>query len=179
MSRIGKRELVIPAGVTVTVDKNTVTVKGPKGELSYEKPEIISVEEVEGKIITKRPNDAKVSKQLHGTANALVKNMIVGVTEGYSKSLEAVGVGYRFQVQGTKINISAGYSHPVVFEAPTGVKVEQVSNTEITVSGIDKQKVTEFAANIRAVREPEPYKGKGIRYKGEYVRRKEGKKAAK
>ena len=179
MSRIGKRELVIPAGVTVTVDKNTVTVKGPKGELSYEKPEIITVEEVEGKIITKRPNDAKVSKQLHGTSNALIKNMIVGVTEGYAKSLEAVGVGYRFQVQGNKLNISAGYSHPVVFETPSDIKVEQVSNTEITVSGIDKQRVTEFAANIRAVREPEPYKGKGIRYKGEYVRRKEGKKAAK
>lgn len=179
MSRIGKRELVIPAGVTVTVDKNTVTVKGPKGELSYEKPEIITIEEVEGKIITKRPNDAKVSKQLHGTTNALVKNMIIGVTEGYAKSLEAVGVGYRFQVQGTKLNISAGYSHPVVFDTPADLKVEQVSNTEITVSGIDKQRVTEFAANIRAVREPEPYKGKGIRYKGEYVRRKEGKKAAK
>ena len=179
MSRIGKRELVIPAGVTVTVDKNTVTVKGPKGELSYVKPEIITVEEVEGKIITKRPNDAKVSKQLHGTSNALIKNMIIGVTEGYAKSLEAVGVGYRFQVQGNKLNISAGYSHPVVFETPSDIKVEQVSNTEITVSGIDKQRVTEFAANIRAVREPEPYKGKGIRYKGEYVRRKEGKKAAK
>ena len=179
MSRIGKRELVIPAGVTVTVDKNTVTVKGPKGELSYVKPEIITVEEVEGKIITKRPNDAKVSKQLHGTSNALIKNMIIGVTEGYAKSLEAVGVGYRFQVQGNKLNISAGYSHPVVFETPSDIKVEQVSNTEITVSGIDKQRVAEFAANIRAVREPEPYKGKGIRYKGEYVRRKEGKKAAK
>ena len=117
--------------------------------------------------------------QIHGTVNALVKNMITGVTEGYQKALEAVGVGYRFQVSGTKINISAGYSNPVVMEVPAGLKAEQVSNTEITISGIDKQKVTEFAANIRAVREPEPYKGKGIRYKGEYVRRKEGKKAAK
>ncbi len=179
MSRIGKRELVIPSGVTVTVDKNTVTVKGPKGELSYEKANVITVEEVEGKIITKRPNDAKTSKQLHGTTNALIKNMIVGVTEGYSKGLEAVGVGYKFQVQGTKISVSAGYSNPVVVEVPAGIKAEQVSNTEITVSGIDKQKVTEFAANIRKIREPEPYKGKGIRYKGEYVRRKEGKKAAK
>ena len=179
MSRIGKRELVIPTGVTVTVDKNTVTVKGPKGELSYEKADIITVEEVEGKIITKRPNDAKVSKQLHGTTNALVKNMIVGVTEGYSKGLEAVGVGYRFQVQGSKINVSAGYSNPVIVEVPADLKVEQVSNTEITISGIDKQKVSEFAANVRSIREPEPYKGKGIRYKGEYVRRKEGKKAAK
>ena len=179
MSRIGKRELVIPTGVTVTVDNDTVTVKGPKGELTYEKPSIITVEEVEGKIITKRPNDAKTTKQLHGTTNALVRNMLIGVSEGYQKGLEAVGVGYRFQVQGNKINVSAGYSNPVIVEVPADLKIEQVSNTEITVSGIDKQKVTEFAANIRAIREPEPYKGKGIRYKGEYVRRKEGKKAAK
>ena len=179
MSRIGKRELLIPAGVTVTVENDLVTVKGPKGELKYNKPSIITVEEVEGKILTKRPNDAKVSRQLHGTTNALVKNMIIGVTEGYQKGLEAVGVGYRFQVQGTKINVNAGYSNPVIVEVPAGVKVEQVNNTEITISGIDKQQVTEFAANIRAIREPEPYKGKGIRYKGEYVRRKEGKKAAK
>ena len=179
MSRIGKRELVIPQGVTVTVDNNTITVKGPKGELSLEKSNIITVEEVEGKIITKRPNDAKATKQLHGTTNALIHNMIVGVTEGYTKELEAVGVGYRFQVQGNKININAGYSHPVIIEVPAGLKAEQTSNTEITISGIDKQRVAEFAANVRSVREPEPYKGKGIRYKGEYVRRKEGKKAAK
>ncbi len=179
MSRIGKRELVIPAGVTVTVDNNTVTVKGPKGELSYNKADIITVEEVEGKIVTKRPNDNKTTKQLHGTTNALISNMIVGVTEGYTKGLEAVGVGYRFQVSGNKININAGFSHPVVIEVPAGLKAEQISNTEINISGIDKQRVSEFAANIRSVREPEPYKGKGIRYKGEYVRRKEGKKAAK
>ena len=179
MSRIGKRELLIPAGVTVTVESDLVTVKGPKGELKYNKPSIITVEEVEGKILTKRPNDAKVSRQLPGTVNALVKNMIVGVTDGYSKGLEAVGVGYRFQVQGNKINVNAGYSNPVIVDVPAGIKVEQVNNTEITISGIDKQQVTEFAANIRAIREPEPYKGKGIRYKGEYVRRKEGKKAAK
>ena len=179
MSRIGKRELLIPAGVTVTVENDLVTVKGPKGELKYNKPSIITVEEVEGKILTKRPNDAKVSRQLHGTVNALVKNMIIGVTDGYSKGLEAVGVGYRFQVQGNKINVNAGYSNPVIVEVPAGVKVEQVNNTEITISGIDKQQVTEFAANVRAIREPEPYKGKGIRYKGEYVRRKEGKKASK
>ena len=179
MSRIGKRELVIPQGVTVTIDNNTVTVKGPKGELNIEKPSVITVEEVEGKIITKRPNDVKTTKQLHGTTNALIHNMIVGVTDGYKKDLEAVGVGYRFQVQGNKININAGYSHPVVIEVPAGLKAEQISNTEISISGIDKQRVTEFAANVRSVREPEPYKGKGIRYKGEYVRRKEGKKAAK
>ncbi len=179
MSRIGKRELVIPAGVTVTVDNNTVTVKGPKGELSLEKSPIITVEEVEGKILTKRPDDNKVSKQLHGTTNSLINNMIKGVTDGYSKGLEAVGVGYRFQVSGNKITINAGYSNPVIMEVPAGLKAETVSNTEITISGIDKQKVSEFAAHVRDVRRPEPYKGKGIRYKGEYVRRKEGKKAAK
>ena len=179
MSRIGKRELVIPTGVTVTVDNNTVTVKGPKGELSLTKADIITVKEVEGKIITGRPNDAKVSRQLHGTTNALISNMIVGVTEGYTKGLEAVGVGYKFQVQGNKLTVNAGYSHPVIVEVPSEIKVEQINNTEINITGIDKQKVTEFAANIRKIRQPEPYKGKGIRYKGEYVRRKEGKKAAK
>ena len=179
MSRIGNRELTIPANVTVTIDGNNINVKGPKGELSLVKSDIITVEEVEGKIITKRPNDAKSSKQLHGTTNALINNMLIGVTDGYEKTLEAVGVGYRFQVQGNKLNVQAGYSHPVVVEVPAGLKVEAVSNTEITISGIDKKKVTEFAANIRGIREPEPYKGKGIRYKGEYVRRKEGKKAAK
>lgn len=179
MSRIGKRELVIPTGVTVTVDNNTVTVKGPKGELKLEKSNLIEVKEVEGKIITERPNDAKTTKQLHGTTNALINNMLIGVTNGFQKGLEAVGVGYRFQVSGNKININAGYSHPVVVEVPTDLKVEQISNTEITISGIDKQRVTEFAAEVRSIREPEPYKGKGIRYKGEYVRRKEGKKAAK
>ena len=179
MSRIGKRELVIPAGVTVTIDNNTITVKGPKGELSFDKNPIITVEEVEGKVLTKRPDDTKIAKQLHGTTNSLINNMIKGVTDGYSKSLEAVGVGYRFQVSGNKITINAGYSNPVVMEVPTGLKAESVSNTEITISGIDKQKVSEFAAHVRDVRRPEPYKGKGIRYKGEYVRRKEGKKAAK
>ena len=179
MSRIGNRELVIPTGITVTIDGNKITVKGPKGELSYEKNSLIEVNEVEGKILTKRPNNNKTTKQLHGTTNAMIKNMITGVSEGFSKGLEAVGVGYRFQVQGNTININANFSHPVVVNVPEGLKVEQVSNTEITISGIDKQKVTEFAAKVRAIREPEPYKGKGIRYKGEYVRRKEGKKAAK
>ena len=178
MSRIGKRELVIPAGVTVTIENNKVTVKGAKGELSYNYDKLITVEEVEGKIITKRINETKPAKQLHGTTNALMNNMIIGVTEGFSKGLEAVGVGYRFNVAGNKVTVSAGYSNPVEVIVPAELKVEQVSNTEITVSGIDKQKVSEFAANIRKIRQPEPYKGKGIRYKGEYVRRKEGKKAA-
>ena len=179
MSRIGNRELSIPNGVTVSIDGNLITVKGPKGELKYTKESIISVEEVEGKIITKRPNDTKRSKQLHGTTNALIKNMIVGVTEGYQKNLEANGVGYRFQVQGNKINVNVGFSHPVVVDVTDGLKVEQISTTEIAISGIDKQRVSQFASDIRDIRRPEPYKGKGIRYKGEYVRRKEGKKAAK
>lgn len=179
MSRIGNRELVIPARVTVTNENNLITVKGPKGELKLVVSEPIVVEIKEDKVYTKRPNDNKATKQLHGTTNSLIKNMIIGVTEGYSKGLEAVGVGYRFNVNGKKVAISAGFSHPMEINVPEGLEVKQESNTEITVSGIDKQRVTEFAANIRKVREPEPYKGKGIRYKGEYVRRKEGKKAAK
>ena len=179
MSRIGNRELGIPAGVTVTNENNLITVKGPKGELKLVVSEPIVVEIKEDKVYTKRPNDNKATKQLHGTTNSLIKNMIIGVTQGYSKGLEAVGVGYRFNVNGKKVAISAGFSHPMEINVPEGLEVKQESNTEITVSGIDKQRVTEFAANIRKVREPEPYKGKGIRYKGEYVRRKEGKKAAK
>lgn len=178
MSRIGKRELVIPSGVTVEILPDTVKVKGAKGELQESYNSLITVEEVDGKIITKRKNETKQAKQLHGTTNALINNMIIGVTEGYSKSLEAVGVGYRFNVAGNKISVNAGYSHPIEVIVPSDMKVEQVSNTEITISGSSKQRVSEFAANIRKIREPEPYKGKGIRYKDEYVRRKEGKKAA-
>ena len=126
-----------------------------------------------------RPNDLKTTKSLHGTTNALIENMIIGVSEGYKKELEIVGVGYRFNVQGNKINVNAGFSHPVEVIVPNDLKAEQVSTTEIAISGIDKQKVSEFAANIRKLRKPEPYKGKGIRYKGEHIRRKEGKKAAK
>ena len=179
MSRIGNRELVIPAGVTVTNENNLITVKGPKGELKLVVSEPIVVEIKEDKVYTKRPNDNKATKQLHGTTNSLIKNMIIGVTEGYSKGLEAVGVGYRFNVNGKKVAISAGFSHPMEINVPEGLEVKQESNNDITVSGIEKKRDTEFAANIRKVREPEPYKGKGIRYKGEYVRRKEGKKAAK
>ena len=179
MSRIGNRELVIPAGVTVTNENNLITVKGPKGELKLVVSEPIVVEIKEDKVYTKRPNDNKATKQLHGTTNSLINNMIIGVTEGYSKGLEAVGVGYRFQVTGKQINVSAGFSHPVVVDIPEGITVEAPSTTELKLSGIDKQKVTEFAANIRKIRKPEPYKGKGIRYKGEVIRRKEGKKASK
>ena len=178
MSRIGNRELLVPDGVTVTIDKDLVNVKGPKGELSLTVHNLVTTSVNEGKVITKRKNESKQAKQLHGTMNSLIQNMIIGVTEGYTKELEAVGVGYRFGVSGKKITINAGYSHPVEIITPEGLTAESETNTELKISGIDKQRVSEFAANIRKVREPEPYKGKGIRYKGEYVRRKEGKKAA-
>ena len=176
MSRIGNRVLAIPENVTVTVDNNIVTVKGPKGELSTEVNKNVTVTVKDNEVVVERKNDN--FKAFHGTANANIKNMIIGVTEGYSKGLEAVGVGYRFNVAGNKITVNAGYSHPVIVEVPAGLTVEGISNTEIVVKGIDKCLVGEFAANIRKIRKPEPYKGKGIRYKDEVVRRKEGKKAA-
>lgn len=179
MSRIGNRILKVPAGVTATVNDSSITVKGAKGELSYTFNKDITVEVNEDTIKVSRANETKQVKSLHGTTNALISNMLIGVSVGFQKGLEAVGVGYRFNIAGNKITVSAGYSHPVEVIIPSDLKVEAVSNTEITVSGIDKQKVSEFAANIRKIREPEPYKGKGIRYKGEYIRRKEGKKAAK
>ena len=178
MSRIGERKLVIPDGVTVSVNGNVVDVKGPKGELTLEFSKLVSVVVEDGIVLTKQIKPNKEANVMQGTTNSLISNMITGVSKGYDKGLEAVGVGYRFQVSGNKITINAGYSHPVVMEAPVGLTVTSESNTEITIHGIDKQKVSEFAANVRKVREPEPYKGKGIRYKGEHVRRKEGKKAA-
>lgn len=178
MSRIGERKLVIPDGVTVNVDGTLVTVKGPKGELNLEVSKLVSVVVEECVVLTKQIKPSKEANVMQGTTNSLISNMITGVSKGYDKGLEAVGVGYRFQVSGNKITINAGYSHPVVMEAPKELSVTSESNTEITIHGIDKQKVSEFAANVRKVREPEPYKGKGIRYKGEKVRRKEGKKAA-
>ena len=178
MSRIGNRKLVIPEGVTVTVENNKVTVKGPKGELSYNFSDLIKVTVEENTVVTEQIKASKTANMMQGTTNSLINNMLIGVSAGYEKGLEAVGVGYRFAVAGNKITINAGYSHPVVMEVPEGITATLVNNTEITLSGIDKQKLTEFAANVRKVREPEPYKGKGIRYKGEYVRRKEGKKAA-
>ena len=179
MSRIGNRKLVLPTGVTANLEGNTLIIKGAKGSLDLSIHKLVSVEVNDTEIITKAKDNSKEANIYVGTMNSLIANMIEGVSTGFSKGLEAVGVGYRFQVNGNKINISAGFSHPVVVDVPSELKVEQVSNTEITISGIDKQKVSEFAANIRKIRKPEPYKGKGIRYKGEYVRRKEGKKAAK
>lgn len=178
MSRIGERKLVIPDGVTVSVNGNVVDVKGPKGELTLEFSKLVSVVVEDGVVLTKQIKPSKDANMMQGTTNSLISNMITGVSKGYDKGLEAVGVGYRFQVSGNKITINAGYSHPVVMEAPKELSVTSESNTEITIHGIDKQKVSEFAANVRKVREPEPYKGKGIRYKDEKVRRKEGKKAA-
>ena len=176
MSRIGNRIITVPTGVTVEETNGVVTVKGPKGSLSQPMLKDITMKVAENQVIVERKNEA--AKALHGTMNALIQNMIIGVTEGYSKGLEIIGVGYRFNVQGQKLTISAGYSHPVVMEIPAELTVEQVSNTEITIKGIDKVLLGEFAANVRKVRQPEPYKGKGIRYKDEHVRRKEGKKAA-
>ena len=179
MSRIGNRKIIVPAGVTVTNENNKVTVKGPKGELSLDLVKGIEVNIEENTLIVTRPNDEKAIKAMHGTTNANIENMIKGVTEGFQKGLEIIGVGYRFNVKGNTLVINAGYSHPVELAVPTGLTVEQVSNTEITVKGIDKVLVGKYAAEIREVRQPEPYKGKGIRYKDEFIRRKEGKKAAK
>ncbi len=176
MSRIGNRIITVPAGVTVEEADGIVTVKGPKGELKQAMLSDITMK-LEGTELTlERANEAAKAK--HGTMNSLINNMIIGVTKGYEKGLEILGVGYRFNVQGKKLVINAGYSHPVNMEVPEGITVEANGNTEITIKGIDKVKVGEFAANVRKVRPPEPYKGKGIRYKDEHVRRKEGKKAA-
>lgn len=179
MSRIGNRVIHIPSDVTVTLDGNKVTVKGPKGELTEEFNNLISINIEDNKLTCKRANEELFTKSIHGTTNALIENMIIGVSKGYTVELETVGVGYRFQVTGKQINVSAGFSHPVVVDIPEGITVEAPSTTELKLSGIDNQKVTEFAANIRKIRKPEPYKGKGIRYKGEVIRRKEGKKASK
>ena len=179
MSRIGKRVLTIPENVNVNVDENKITVKGPKGDLSLDLIKTIKVN-VEGNTLTveKLKND-KFTNQMHGTTNANINTMLIGVSEGFKKGLEILGVGYRFAVSGNVLTIQAGYSHPVKLDIPTGITVNAISATEIEVSGADKIVVGEFAANIRKVRQPEPYKGKGIRYKGEHVRRKEGKKASK
>lgn len=177
MSRIGNRKLIIPENVTVELNNNLITVKGPKGELSLNIPKDVIVKVNEKELTVERKNDN--FKSIHGTINSLINNMIIGVTEGYEKGLEIVGVGYRFQLKDKKLIINAGFSHPVEINIPNDIQVESISNTEIVIKGIDKQLVGEFAANVRKVKKPEPYKGKGIRYKGEVVRRKEGKKAIK
>ena len=180
MSRIGNKAITIPAGVEITIaDGNEVTVKGSKGTLTRQFSPILGIK-IDGDILTvTRPNEQKHTKQLHGTTRALLNNMVEGVSNEFTKTLELVGIGFRAALNGKKLTLNIGYSHPVEFEVEEGLKVECPSATEIKVTGIDKQRVGEFAANVRAVRKPEPYKGKGIRYKGEYVRRKEGKTAGK
>ncbi|MGX6971400.1 50S ribosomal protein L6 [Vagococcus bubulae] len=175
MSRIGNKPVVVPAGVTVTQSGNTVTVKGPKGELTREFSPNITLNISEGEVVLTRPDDTKENKTLHGTMRANLNNMVVGVSEGFEKALELIGVGYRAQLQGKKLVLNVGYSHPVEFETPEGITIEVPSNTQIIVKGSNKEVVGELSANIRGVRPPEPYKGKGIRYVGEHVRRKEGK----
>jgi len=178
MSRIGRRELVIPEGVTVNVNENNVEVSGKLGNMSLNTKPGISVKAEDGKVLVTRENDSKAQKQLHGTTNANINNMLIGVSEGFKKELEINGVGYKFAVAGNTLTINAGYSHPVKMTAPAGIKMEAPSANELTITGFDKQVVGEFAAKVRKVREPEPYKGKGIKYKDEFIRRKEGKKAA-
>jgi len=176
MSRIGKLPIAVPAGVTVTVDENNlVTVKGPKGTLSQQVNPFITINQENGQLVLTRPSDAKPHKAMHGLYRALVANMVHGVTEGFSKTLEMVGTGYRASVENNVLTINIGFSHPVILTAPEGITYSCPSQTKITVSGIDKQVVGNLAADIRAIRKPEPYLGKGIKYEDEHIRRKEGK----
>ena len=175
MSRIGNKVIVLPAGVEVTNNDNVVTVKGPKGELTRKFSKDIEIR-VEGTEVTlHRPNDSKEMKTIHGTTRALLNNMVIGVSEGFKKELEMRGVGYRAQLQGNKLVLAVGKSHPDEVEAPEGITFELPNPTTIVISGISKEKVGQTAAYVRSLRSPEPYKGKGIRYVGEYVRLKEGK----
>ena len=176
MSRIGKLPVTVPSGVDVSIDGRTVTVKGPKGTLSHTVVEPITVERGDdGAILVKRPDDERRSKAYHGLTRSLVNNLVVGVTSGYEKKLEIVGVGYRVALKGSNLEFALGFSHPVVVEPPEGITFTVETPTRFSVSGIDKQLVGETAANIRKIRKPEPYKGKGVRYAGENVRRKVGK----
>ena len=175
MSRIGKLPIPLPAGVTVELNGQDVAVKGPKGELKLTVSEPIKVTQEDGSIIVSRPDDEATSKSLHGLTRTLIANNVHGVSEGFTKSLEIVGTGYRAAAKGSNIELALGFSHPVIVEPPQGITLSVEGNTKITVSGIDKQAVGEVAANIRKLRKPEPYKGKGVRYEGERVRRKAGK----
>ncbi|AMO31695.1 50S ribosomal protein L6 [Lysinibacillus sp. fkY74-1] len=176
MSRVGKKIIEVPANVTVTVAAdNTVTVKGPKGELVRSFHQDMKIEQEGNVISVSRPSDSKEHRTNHGTTRALLANMVTGVSAGFEKALELIGVGYRAQLQGKKLVLNVGYSHPVEFTPEDGLEIEVPSNTKIIIKGISKERVGALASNIRDVRPPEPYKGKGIRYEGEYVRRKEGK----
>ena len=176
MSRIGRLPIAVPAGVDVSIDGRNVTVKGPKGSLSRTLHPEIGVARDGDSIVVTRPSEAKTHKQLHGLTRTLVNNMVVGVTAGYRKSLEITGVGYRAQLQGKTLTVALGYSHDISYAIPEGITIAVPKPTEIVISGIDRQKVGQAAAEIRAYRPPEPYKGKGVKYAGEYIFRKEGKK---
>ena len=176
MSRIGRAPIAVPAGVNVTIaDGNVVTVKGPLGELTQKFASVLTIAQEGDTLTVSRPNDEKENRALHGLTRTLLNNMVVGVTAGFQKKLEIVGVGYRVEKQGTKLNLGLGYSHPVIFEEANGVKFDVPDNTTIIVKGIDKQAVGQMAAVIRSKRPPEPYLGKGIKYSGERIRRKAGK----
>jgi large subunit ribosomal protein L6 len=175
MSRIGRLPITVPAGVDVTVDGQAVKVKGPKGELSHEVARPIQVAVDNGTVSVTRPDDARESRSLHGLSRTLINNMIIGVTEGYSKKLEISGTGYRVLAKGTDLEFSLGYSHTITVKAPEGISFAVEGANKLTVSGIDKQQVGEVAANIRKLRKPDPYKAKGIKYEGEVIRRKVGK----
>ena len=177
MSRIGKQPIPVPSGVEVKIDGSTVTVKGPKGELTQTLTDVLSIELEDGVLAVTRPDESRTARSLHGLTRTLLSNMVTGVSEGYSKNLEIVGVGYRAAMKGKDIELQLGFSHPVVVVAEPGITFEVPAPTKITVSGIDKQRVGQVAADIRKWRKPEPYKGKGVRYEGEYVRRKLGKAA--
>lgn len=178
MSRIGKKPIAVPAGVEVKIDGHTVTVKGPKGTLSRTLNDEMDIKLENNEILVSRPNDEIKNRSLHGLTRTLINNMVVGVTQGFEKKLEIQGVGYNAQMQGKNLKLSLGFSHPVIITPPEGITITTPSAVVILVSGADKEKVGQVAAEIRAWREPEPYKGKGIRYSGEYVRRKAGKTGA-
>jgi large subunit ribosomal protein L6 len=175
MSRIGRMPVPIPSGVDVTIDGREVTVTGPKGKLSLKVAEPIEVSQTDGTITVTRPNDEGNVRALHGLSRSLVANMVTGVTEGYRKTLEIVGVGYRVQARGSNLEFSLGFSHPITVSPPEGITLRVETPTRLVVEGIDKQQVGEVAANIRKLRKPDPYKGKGLRYSGEHIRRKVGK----
>ena len=177
MSRIGKRPIELPGGVAVSISPGRVMVNGPLGELTQSVPQRILVEQGDGQLLVKRPTERGEDRALHGLTRTLVANMVEGVTKGFEKTLEIQGVGYRATLRGTSLELNVGYSHPVVMPPPDGIAFEVPQPTVVIVKGIDKQKVGQVAAEVRSVRPPEPYKGKGIRYQGEYVRRKVGKRA--
>ncbi|HQF43396.1 MAG TPA: 50S ribosomal protein L6 [Ignavibacteriaceae bacterium] len=179
MSRIGKKIIEIPKNVTVTIDGSIVKIKGPKGELQREIHPNMKLELKDSNLEVKRPDDQKTNKALHGLTRALVQNMVVGVTSGYKKILDIVGVGYRVELKGANLLLNMGYSHPIYFMPPAEIKIETPTQTQIVISGIDKQLVGQVAAKLRSIRKPEPYKGKGIKYSGEHILRKAGKTAGK